>query len=209
MCRRWLHQQDRVLAEAVGRYARHFAGHDLIAALAKAACAKPSKAPARSCVAKGAYTYAPSVFAQSLAVTAQLRPGGKAAATQPIAYLESLQQSSGAWPRLIPSTKDSDLRASAQAVGGAISFGKLERSLTGTFAQPTPSPSGSVPDIVTMGRSGGGDGATTVGGGGSGGVLASTGAQGSAFAAIAAPLALAGRRTVIVARRRTDTRSGR
>ncbi|MDT0467918.1 prenyltransferase/squalene oxidase repeat-containing protein [Streptomyces gibsoniae] len=297
-----------LLAEAVGRDPRHFAGHDLVAALAKAVCAEPSTAPDRSCAAKGAYTYAPSVFAQSLAVMAQLRAGEKAAAAQPIAYLKSLQQPSGAWPSLIPSTKDSDvdstaiaamtldlaggaeadravakalawiasrqladggfpgaagdsvnsaalavqglsldagkysaritkarkflasqqnsdggfnvakggqrgsdLRASTQAVGGAtgISFGRLERSLTGTSAQPTPSPSGSAPDIITTGPGGAGDGGTTANGGGGGGVLASTGAQVGALAAIAALLMLAGWRTVIVARRRTDSGSGR
>ena len=305
-----------LLAEAVGRDPRHFAGHDLIAALAKAVCTKASKAPDRSCAAKGAYTYAPSVFAQSLAVMAQLRAGEKAAAARPLAYLESLQQSSGAWPSLIPSTNDSDvdstaiaamavdlaggakadkavakalawiaskqladggfpgaagdsvnsaalavqalsldagkyaakiakarkflaaqqntdggfnvakggqhgsdLRASTQAVGGAtgISFGKLERSLTGTSQQPTPSPSGSAPDIITTGQSGGGDGGATGGAGGAGGtaagghngVLASTGAQVGALAAIAALLVRAGWRTVVIARRRTATGGGR
>ncbi|MEU3827968.1 prenyltransferase/squalene oxidase repeat-containing protein [Streptomyces sp. NPDC029080] len=299
-----------LLAEAVGRDPRHFAGHDLIAALAKAVCAKPSTVPDRSCAAEGAYRYAPSVFAQSLAVMAQLRAGQKTAAKQPITYLESLQQPSGAWPSLIPSTMDSDvdstaiaamtldlaggaqadkavdkaltwiasrqladggfpgaagdsvnsaalavqalsldagkytskitkarrflasqqntdggfnvakggqrgsdLRASTQAVGGAtgISFGKLKRSLTGTSPQPTPTPtpSSSGPDIITTGESGGGDGGTTANGGGGGGALASTGTQVGALAAIAALLVLAGWRTVIVARRRTDTGSGR
>jgi prenyltransferase beta subunit len=299
-----------LLAEAVGRDPRHFAGHDLIAALAKAVCTKPSPAPDRSCAAKGAYRYAPSVFAQSLAVMAQLRADEKAAAKQPIACLESLQQSSGAWPSLIPSTKDSDvdstaiaamtldlaggtkadkavdkalawiaskqltdggfpgaagdsvnsaalavqalsldagkyaakiakarkflasqqntdggfnvakggqrgsdLRASTQAVGGAtgISFGRLERSLTGTSPQPTPSPSSSAPEIITTGGdSGGSDGGTSASGGdGGGGVLASTGVQAGALAAIAALLVLAGWRTVIVARRRTDPGSRR
>ncbi|MFJ1730274.1 prenyltransferase/squalene oxidase repeat-containing protein [Streptomyces sp. NPDC088254] len=299
-----------LLAEAVGRDPHRFAGHDLIAALAKAVCTKPSTAPDRSCAAKGAYTYAPSVFAQSLAVMAQLRAGEKAAAAQPIAYLESLQQSSGAWPSLIPSTKDSDvdstaiaamtldlageakadkavdkalawiasrqlvdggfpgaagdsvnsaalavqglsldagkyaariakarkflasqqntdggfnvakggqrgsdLRASTQAVGGTtgISFGRLKRSLTGTSPQPTPrpSPSSSAPNIITTGGDAGGGTSTTGGGDGGGGVLASTGAQVGVLAAIAALMVLAGWRTVIVARRRTGTGSGR
>ncbi|WP_333761291.1 prenyltransferase/squalene oxidase repeat-containing protein [Streptomyces sp. IBSBF 2390] len=299
-----------LLAEAVGRDPHRFAGHDLIAALAKAVCSKPSTAPDRSCAAKGAYTYAPSVFGQSLAVMAQLRAGEKAAAAHPIAYLESLQQSSGAWPSLIPSTKDadvdstaiaamtldlaggakadkavdkalawiasrqladggfpgaagdsvnsaalavqglsldagkyatkiakarkflasqqntdggfnvakggqrgSDLRASTQAVGGAtgISFGKLERSLTGTSPQPTPSPDpgSSAPDIITTGDAGGDGGTSTTGGDGGGGVLASTGAQVGALTAIAAVMVLAGWRTVFLARRRTGTGSGR
>ncbi|MFI9645774.1 prenyltransferase/squalene oxidase repeat-containing protein [Streptomyces sp. NPDC052040] len=291
-----------LLAEAVGRDPRHFAGHDLVAALAKSVCAGPSTAPDRSCAAKGAYTYAPSVFAQALAVMAQLRAGEKAAAARPVAYLESLQQPSGAWPSLIPSSGDldvdstaiaamalklaggtaadravdralawiaskqladggfpgaagdsvnsaalavqglslnagtyaakitkarhflaaqqnadggfnvakggqrgSDLRASTQAVGGAtgISFGTLRGSLTGTTPQPTPSPSGSAPEIVTTGSSSAGAGGATASGG-EGGVLASTGAQVGALAAIAALLVLAGWRTVAVARRRTD-----
>ncbi|MFJ3895514.1 prenyltransferase/squalene oxidase repeat-containing protein [Streptomyces sp. NPDC090083] len=104
-----------LLAEAVGRDPRDFAGKDLIAALEKTVCAKPSTAPDRSCAAEGAYTYAPSVFAQALAVMAQLRADDKAAAEQPIAYLESLQHSSGAWPSLIPSTNDSDVDSTAIA----------------------------------------------------------------------------------------------
>lgn len=302
-----------LLAEAVGRDPRHFTGHDLIAALDKAVCAKAGTGGDRSCAAKGAYTYAPSVFAQSLAVMAQLRAGDTTSAQRPIAYLESLQESSGAWPSLIPSTKDSDvdstaiaamaldlaggatadkavakaltwlasrqladggfpgtagdsvnsaalavqglsldapkyarqiakarkflasqqngdggfavakggdrrsdLRASTQAVGGAtgISFGTLKRSLTGTSPQPAPSPSGSAPDIVTTGDAGGtgdsggaGDGGAGTSGGG--GILAATGVQAGALAAIAVLLMLAGWRTVVVARRRTGTGSGR
>ncbi|MFC8345116.1 prenyltransferase/squalene oxidase repeat-containing protein [Streptomyces sp. NPDC057280] len=290
-----------LLAEAVGRDPRDFAGHDLIAALDKAVCAKPSTAPDRSCAAKGAYRYAPSVFAQSLAVMAQLRAGEKPA--EAIAYLEGLQQDSGAWPSLIPATNDSDvdstaiaamalhltggqeaekavdkalawiaskqladggfpgaagnsvnsaalavqglsldagtyvdeiagarkflasqqnsdggfnvakegqrgsdLRASTQAVGGAtgISFGTLKRSLTGTSPQPTPSPSGSAPDIITPDDTAGGLGGPTADGGSGGGALASTGVQIGALAAIAALLVLAGWRTAVVARRRVD-----
>ncbi|MGW4673009.1 prenyltransferase/squalene oxidase repeat-containing protein [Streptomyces sp. NPDC004324] len=301
-----------LLAEAVGRDPRDFAGHDLIAALDKSVCARASSAPDRSCAANGAYTYAPSVFSQALAVMAQLRAGEKTAAERPITYLESLQHSSGAWPSLIPSTNDSDvdstaiaamaldlaggdkadqavgkalkwiasrqlpdggfpgaagdsvnsaalavqglsldsgkytdeidkaltflasqqnadggfnvakegqrgsdLRASTQAVGGAtgISFGELDRSLTGTTPQPTPTPtpnpSGSAPEIVTPGETGGGDGGHIADGGSGGGVLASTGAQVGALAAVAALLVLAGWRTVVVARRRTDAGSGR
>lgn len=105
-----------LLAEVVGRDPRDFGGKDLIAALDKAVCTKASTAPDRSCAAKGAYTYAPSVFAQSLAVMAQLRAEDKTGAEQPIAYLESLQQDNGAWPSLIPSTKDSDVDSTAIAV---------------------------------------------------------------------------------------------
>ncbi|MFJ7071183.1 prenyltransferase/squalene oxidase repeat-containing protein [Streptomyces sp. NPDC098781] len=289
-----------LLAEAVGRDPRDFGGEDVIAALDKAVCAAPSTAPDRSCAAKGAYTYAPSVFAQSLAIMAQLRAGEAAAAKEPIAYLLSLQHDNGAWPSLIPATGDSDvdstaiaamavdlaggheqavdkaldwiaskqlsdggfpgaagnstnsaalavqglsldatahadeiadarkflaarqnpdggfdvaeegqqgsdLRASTQAVGGAtgISFGELERSLDGTSPQPTPSPSGTVPDIVTPGDTGGtGGSAGGTGAQGSSGGLASTGVQVAALGAVAALLVGAGWRTVVVARRR-------
>ncbi|MFJ9245603.1 prenyltransferase/squalene oxidase repeat-containing protein [Streptomyces sp. NPDC101776] len=102
-----------LLAEVVGRDPRDFGGEDLIAALDKAICAKPSTAPDRSCAAKGAYSYAPSVFAQSLAVMAQSRAGEKT--EEPLAYLESLQHSNGAWPSLIPATGDSDVDSTAMA----------------------------------------------------------------------------------------------
>lgn len=298
-----------LLAEAVGRDPRDFAGHDLIAGLDKAVCAKPSTAPDRSCAAKGAYTYAPSVFAQSLALIAHVRAGGNA--EEPIAYLESLQQDSGAWPSLIPAGNDSDidstaiaamavdlaggdradqavdkaltwiaseqlpdggfpgaagnsvnsaalavqglsldaekyadeiadarkflasqqnddggfrvakegqdgsdLRASTQAVGGTtgISFGTLTRSLTGTSPQPTPSPSGSAPQIVTPGGDVGGSGAIGdggAGGGGGGGAMASTGVQAGALAAVTLLLVGAGWCTVAVARRRAQNGTGR
>ncbi|WNI33552.1 prenyltransferase/squalene oxidase repeat-containing protein [Streptomyces sp. ITFR-6] len=104
-----------LLAEAVGRDPRSFGGKDLIAALDKAVCAGPSKAPDRSCAAKGAYTYAPSVFSQSLAVMAQVRADEKQAAQAPVAYLRSLQHGSGAWPSLIPATGDSDVDSTAIA----------------------------------------------------------------------------------------------
>ncbi|MFF3979654.1 prenyltransferase/squalene oxidase repeat-containing protein [Streptomyces sp. NPDC001828] len=105
-----------VLAQSVGRDPRAFAGHDLIAALGQAVCAAPSTGSDKSCPAKGAYRYAPSVFAQSLGVIAQLRAGEKAAATEPVAYLESLQHSdTGAWPSLIPSTGDSEVDSTAMA----------------------------------------------------------------------------------------------
>src|SRR5690606_24014572 len=102
-----------LLAEAVGRDPHDFGGKDLIAALNTAVCEKPTKAPDRSCAAEGAYTYAPSVFSQSLAIMAQLRADEKDAAQKPIAYLESLQHASGAWPSLIPATGDSDVDSTA------------------------------------------------------------------------------------------------
>ncbi|MFF9352014.1 prenyltransferase/squalene oxidase repeat-containing protein [Streptomyces sp. NPDC014734] len=292
-----------LLAESVGRDPRSFGGQDLIAALGKAVCTGPSKAPDRSCADRGAYTYAPSVFAQSLAVMAQLRADEGTAAQEPIAYLESLQHGSGAWPSLIPATGDSDvdstavaamaldlaggekadravdkalawiaskqlpdggfpgaagdsvnsaalavqglsldapryvseiararkflagqqnadggfnvakegqrgsdLRASTQAVGGAtgISFGTLERGLTGTTPQPTPTPGATTPPIITPGDTAGGTGGIvdTGTGGSGGGALASTGTRIGALLGLAAVLVGAGWRVVVVARRR-------
>ncbi|MEV6394576.1 prenyltransferase/squalene oxidase repeat-containing protein [Streptomyces sp. NPDC051907] len=104
-----------LLAEAVGRDPRNFGGQDLVGALAKAVCTAPSKPPNRSCPAKGAYTYAPSVFAQALGVMAQVRAGERDAAAEPISYLKSLQRPSGAWPSLIPPTGDSDVDSTAIA----------------------------------------------------------------------------------------------
>ncbi|MFE7346884.1 prenyltransferase/squalene oxidase repeat-containing protein [Streptomyces griseus] len=105
-----------LLAQVVERDPRDFGGQDLIAGLADAVCEKPSTAPDRSCAAEGAYTYAPSVFAHSLGIIAQLRAGEEKAAEAPIAYLASLQHSaSGAWPSLIPATGDSDVDSTAMA----------------------------------------------------------------------------------------------
>ncbi|MEV6042581.1 prenyltransferase/squalene oxidase repeat-containing protein [Streptomyces xanthochromogenes] len=105
-----------VLAQAVGRDPRKFAGHNLVAALGGAVCSAPSSGTDRSCPAKGAYRSAPSVFSQSLGVIAQLRAGQKDAAAAPVAYLESLQHTdTGAWPSLIPSTGDSEVDSTAMA----------------------------------------------------------------------------------------------
>ncbi|MFJ1839394.1 prenyltransferase/squalene oxidase repeat-containing protein [Streptomyces sp. NPDC088175] len=103
-----------VLAEAVGRDPRDFGGQDLIGALAKAVC--PAKTPTpRPCAAKGNYTYATSVFSQSLGVMAQVRAGETAAAAEPIAYLKSLQEPSGAWPSLIGEKSDAEVDSTAMA----------------------------------------------------------------------------------------------
>ncbi|MFE3148849.1 prenyltransferase/squalene oxidase repeat-containing protein [Streptomyces sp. NPDC059218] len=103
-----------VLAEAVGRDPRDFGGQDLIGALAKAIC--PAKTPTpRPCAAKGNYTYATSVFSQSLGVMAQVRAGETAAAAEPIAYLKSLQEPSGAWPSLIGEKSDAEVDSTAMA----------------------------------------------------------------------------------------------
>ncbi|MFI9192310.1 prenyltransferase/squalene oxidase repeat-containing protein [Streptomyces californicus] len=104
-----------LLAQAVERDPRDFGGRDLIAAVTDAVCEKPSTAPDKSCPAEGAYTYSPSVFAQSLGILAQVRAGEEKAAEAPIAYLAGLQHDSGAWPSLIPSTGDSDVDSTAMA----------------------------------------------------------------------------------------------
>ncbi|MFI5787960.1 prenyltransferase/squalene oxidase repeat-containing protein [Streptomyces sp. NPDC051640] len=104
-----------VLAQVVERDPRDFGGRDLIAGLADAVCAKPSAAPDRSCPAAGAYTYAPSVFAHSLGILAQVRAGEEKAAEAPVAYLAGLQHASGAWPSLIPATGDSEVDSTAMA----------------------------------------------------------------------------------------------
>ncbi|MFF1902802.1 prenyltransferase/squalene oxidase repeat-containing protein [Kitasatospora sp. NPDC058218] len=106
--------KEALLAEAVGRDPRAFGGHDLIAALALAVCARP--APDTGCEAAGNYTWATSVFSQSLGIMAQLRAGDTANAAAPIGYLKSLQHADGSWPSLIPATGDSDVDSTAMAV---------------------------------------------------------------------------------------------
>ncbi|WP_031153088.1 prenyltransferase/squalene oxidase repeat-containing protein [Streptomyces xanthophaeus] len=103
-----------VLAEAVGRDPRNFGGKDLIAALAKGICPAKSPAPDRACADKGNYSHADSVFSQSLGVIAQVRAGESAAAAEPIAYLKSLQDPSGAWRSVIG--KDSKLEVDSTAM---------------------------------------------------------------------------------------------
>ncbi|MER6200365.1 prenyltransferase/squalene oxidase repeat-containing protein [Streptomyces sp. NPDC001586] len=104
-----------LLAQAVGRDPRAFGGQDLIAALAKSVCPAKSAQPDRSCADKGAYTNATSVFSQSLGVIAQVRAGESAAAAEPIAYLKSLQEPSGAWPSLIGEPSQAEVDSTAMA----------------------------------------------------------------------------------------------
>ncbi|PWI42645.1 prenyltransferase/squalene oxidase repeat-containing protein [Streptomyces sp. ICBB 8177] len=108
--------KEALLAEVVGADPRAFGGHDLIAALDKAVCAKASTGTDTSCAAPGNYTYATSVFSQALGIMAQIRAGDGASATAPVKYLESLQHSDGSWPSLIPATGDSDVDSTAMAV---------------------------------------------------------------------------------------------
>ncbi|MFI1018997.1 prenyltransferase/squalene oxidase repeat-containing protein [Streptomyces sp. NPDC020965] len=141
-----------LLAQAVGRDPRAFGGQDLIAGIGKAVCRAPSKAPDRSCAATGAYTYAPSVFAHSLAVIAQVRAGEKTAATGPVNYLKSLQHTksdqqkkeAGAWPSLVPPTGDSDVDSTAMAAmtldfaAGAESAGAVDKALAWIASKQLP-----------------------------------------------------------------------
>lgn len=105
-----------LLAQVVERDPRDFGGKDLIAGLADAVCTAKSAAPDRSCADKGSYSYAMSVFGQSLGVIAQVRAGETKAAEAPIGYLAGLQHpSSGAWPSLVPPTGDADVDSTAMA----------------------------------------------------------------------------------------------
>ncbi|WP_432129455.1 prenyltransferase/squalene oxidase repeat-containing protein [Streptomyces sp. bgisy082] len=105
-----------VLAESVGRDPRNFGGRDLIAALADGVCPAATPNEPRKCAAKGNYTYATSVFSQSLGVIAQVRAGETAAAAEPIAYLKSLQDpATGAWPSLIGEKSDPEVDSTAMA----------------------------------------------------------------------------------------------
>ncbi|WP_443059199.1 prenyltransferase/squalene oxidase repeat-containing protein [Streptomyces sp. NBC_00435] len=103
-----------LLAEAVGRDPRNFAGQDLIAALAQGTCTARTDSP-KQCAAKGNYAYATSVFSQSLGVMAQLRAGATAAAAEPITFLRSLQDPSGGWVSLIGEPSDAEVDSTAMA----------------------------------------------------------------------------------------------
>lgn len=127
--------------------------------------------------------------------------------TKALKFLASQQNKDGGFNVAEEGQRGSDIRASAQAVGGAtgISFGVLTRGLDGTT--PNPVPSSSAPTIVTPGDSGGG-GIVNADGPGGGGGLASTGVQALGLAAAAAVLVLAGWRTVVAARNRLTVKGG-
>ncbi|MFI1224847.1 MULTISPECIES: prenyltransferase/squalene oxidase repeat-containing protein [unclassified Streptomyces] len=127
--------------------------------------------------------------------------------TKALKFLASQQNADGGFNVAEEGQRGSDIRASAQAVGGAtgISFGVLTRSLEGTT--PNPVPSSSAPAIVTPGDGTGG-GVVNADGPGGGGGLASTGVQALGLAAAAAVLVLAGWRTVAAARNRRTAAGG-
>jgi Prenyltransferase and squalene oxidase repeat len=108
--------KEALLAEVVGANPRHFAGHNLIAALNASVCSRPSAGANTSCPAAGSYLNATSVFDQALGVIAQLRAGQVRQAAAPIGYLESLQGASGSFPSLIPASGRPDVDSTAVAV---------------------------------------------------------------------------------------------
>lgn len=108
--------KEALLAEVVGDSPRRFGGHDLIAALDASVCRQASPSVTGPCPAAGGYRYSNSVFDQALGIIAQLRAGQQARAAKPIGYLESLRNSDGSFPSLIPATRDQDVDSTALAV---------------------------------------------------------------------------------------------
>ena len=93
-----------LVAEVAGRDPHQFAGHDLVAELAKATCASTAPIGQSSCAAAGNYAGGSSVFKQALGLIGQVRGGAsEAAVAAPAAYLRGLQAADGGWPSLIPS----------------------------------------------------------------------------------------------------------
>jgi len=108
--------KEALLAEVTGDNPRDFGGHDLIAALDAAVCARAGAGADPSCAAAGNYAYATSVFDQALGIMAQLRAGQASEASAPVAYLESLRNADGSFPSLIPDSGDQDVDSTAMAV---------------------------------------------------------------------------------------------
>jgi hypothetical protein len=108
--------KEALLAEVTGASPRHFAGHDLIAALDASVCTRVSAGASTSCPAAGSYLNATSVFDQALGVIAQLRAGQVRQAAGPIAYLESLQSARGSFPSVIPASGGPDVDSTAMAM---------------------------------------------------------------------------------------------
>jgi hypothetical protein len=108
--------KEALLAEVIGDNPRDFGGHDLVTALDATICRSRSAGSGSPCAGPGNFRYASSVFDQALGIVAQLRAGQTAAAKAPIAYLESLRNSDGSFPSLIPSGHDRDIDSTAMAV---------------------------------------------------------------------------------------------
>jgi Prenyltransferase and squalene oxidase repeat len=107
---------EALLAEATGYNPRAFGGHNVITALNASVCARASHGSNTSCAGAGNYTYASSVFDQALGIIAQLRDKQADEAAAPIRYLESLRNSDGSFPSLIPDSHDQDVDSTAMAV---------------------------------------------------------------------------------------------
>ena len=107
-----------LLAEVAGRDPHQFAGHDLVAELAKATCTSTAPIGQSPCAAAGSYAGGSSVFKQALGLIGQVRGGASdAAVAPPSAFLLGLQNADGGWPSLIPSGgAASDVDSTAIAV---------------------------------------------------------------------------------------------
>ena len=105
--------KEALLTEVTGLDPHAFGGHDLISALDHIVCTTTDVA--NGCAGPGNYLYATSTFSQALGVIAQLRAGDAKGAASALAYLESLQDSAGAWPSVLPATGDADVDSTAIA----------------------------------------------------------------------------------------------
>jgi hypothetical protein len=105
--------KEALLAEVTGYDPRAFGGHDLIAALVNVICTTTDVA--NGCGGSGNYAYSTATFSQAFGVIAALRAGDTTGAAAPVAFLEGLQNASGAWPSFIPASGDSDVDSTAIA----------------------------------------------------------------------------------------------
>lgn len=104
-----------LLAETAGRDPHQFAGHDLVAELAKTVCPGIAPIGQSTCAGAGNYAGGSSVFKQALGIIGQVRGG--ASADAPTTFLLSRQSADGGWPSLIPSGgAASDVDSTAMAV---------------------------------------------------------------------------------------------
>ena len=102
-----------VLAEVVGENPRSFGGQDLITALDNSVCQAQNNDDCTG--GAGAYSNIYATAGQAFGMIAQLRAGDTTGATQPIAYLESLQANDGSFPSDIPTNSDKDVDSTAMA----------------------------------------------------------------------------------------------
>ncbi len=144
--------KEALLAEVVGADPHNFGGHDLLAAMDATICTKTDVA--NGCAAPGNYLFATSTFSQTLGVLAALRAGDTTGAAAPTAYLESLQNSNGAWPSVIPSTGNSDVDSTSFAAmalallpGDANATAAVSKALTWLASKQAGN--GSFPGVAT------------------------------------------------------------